>query len=177
MKQIVFWHRRSLVFARRFAAGHLLVVDATFNTNRQRLPLMTATSITNEAKTFPVAFSFIPGETTEAYTFFFQSLRDNIFIGNIPEPAIILTDAAAGMLSAVQRGVIPNSQHQLCNWHAAEAILAWIKKKRYTEDDIKILGAGTAQKPNHLSAENIYETTIHFLQRRWARESGCQNSL
>jgi hypothetical protein len=41
------------------------------------------------------------------------------------------------MLSAVRRGAIHNSQFQLCIWHAAEAILAWIRKKRYTEVEIK----------------------------------------
>ena len=98
---------------------------------------MTATAVTNEGKTFPVAFSFIPGETIEAYTFFFQSLRENVFTGDCPEPAVVLTDAAAGMMSAVTKGAITNSQFQLYIWHVTEVILTWIKKKRYTHEEIK----------------------------------------
>jgi hypothetical protein len=107
--------------------GHLLEVDTTFNTNQHRIPLLSAVGITNENSTFPVAFSFIPGEKEECFTTFFSALQDNIFTPNdCPEPAVVLAGKGAGMTAAVWNEAIPNSQFQLCNWHVHEAIVRHI---------------------------------------------------
>ena len=72
--QIFFYHPECVHLAQRFAAGHVLIIDGTFNTNKLRLSLLVAIKIINKEKTFPIAFSFCPKETTESYNFFFNCL-------------------------------------------------------------------------------------------------------
>jgi hypothetical protein len=72
-----------LMIGQRFVAGFVLVVDGTFNTNSLRLPLLIAVGITNSGKTFPVAFSYCPSGSKESYDFFFQSLKEEAFAGDI----------------------------------------------------------------------------------------------
>ena len=115
------------------------------------MPLLCATATSNENETFPVAFSLIPGETGEAFQFFFQSLRENIFCYGVPEPGVVLTDKAAGMVKAVNEGCIPNSQFQLCSWHVAEAMLKHFRNRKYTSEEIhgtnEDQANGIAKKP------------------------------
>ena len=80
LTNVFFWSSESVPFAGRWAAGHCLLLDATFNTNRDRLPLLIAVRITNEGVTFPIAFAFIQGETAEAFTFFFKCLREEVSV-------------------------------------------------------------------------------------------------
>lgn len=138
--QIVFWLSESLPFVRRFCSGFLLVVDATFNTNSLRLPLMVAVGITNEGVSFPVAYSFCPGETADSYSFFFEVLRSEIWPehAGIPEPAVILADQSSGLLSAVTEfDAIPaSSTLQICNWHAVQAMLTKFRKEKYTAKEV-----------------------------------------
>jgi hypothetical protein len=89
--QIIFFHREVIRFAQRFIAGKLLVVDDTFNTNKLRLPLLIGVGITNSGKTFPCASSYCPGETAESYDFFFQILREEMWV-DCYEPAVIMGD-------------------------------------------------------------------------------------
>jgi hypothetical protein len=57
MKQVWFAHKEQLAYARRFVSDWLLVIDGTFNTNKDRLPLLIAVGVLNSERTFPVAFS------------------------------------------------------------------------------------------------------------------------
>jgi hypothetical protein len=142
--QIVFWHQDSVVFIKRFIAGHLLEVDYTFNTNRHRRPLLSAVGITNEGQTFPAAFSYVPGETEACFITFFSALRENLFV-DCPEPAVVLTDKAAGMIKAVKNDAIPNSQFQPCSWHVHQAIVKHIHK-RYTDTELDGVSPEKAQR-------------------------------
>lgn len=135
--QIVFYHSEAIRLTQRFVAGHLLVIDGTFNTNRLRLPLLVAVGITNSNKSFPVAFSYCSGETAEVYGFFFECLRAEIFTNDIQDASVVLSDQAAGLISAVDtHDAIPHSQLQFCNWHAQQAILARFQKAGYTSTEL-----------------------------------------
>jgi hypothetical protein len=83
LSQIFFMNKQQVVLARRFVAGFVLVIDGTFNTNSLRLPLLIAVGITNSGKTFPVAFSYRPSGSKERNDFFFQSLKEEAFAGDI----------------------------------------------------------------------------------------------
>jgi MULE transposase domain len=137
LQQIVFWYSEGLTFIQRFCPEHLLVVDGTFNTNSKRLPLLVSVGVTNEGRIFPIAYSYCPGETAESFLFFFETLRAEIFCDGIPEPAVVLTDQAAGFISAVNTyNCLPNSQLQFYNWHAVEAMVKRFRKGKYTSDEI-----------------------------------------
>jgi hypothetical protein len=90
--QIFFMSKQQVVLAQRFVAGFVLVVDSTFNTNSLRLPLLIAVGITNSGKTFPVAFSYCRSESKESYDFFFQSLKEEVFAGDIQSLKMIVDD-------------------------------------------------------------------------------------
>jgi hypothetical protein len=139
--QIVFWHPEACILARRFCAGHLLEVDATFNTNNLRMPLMTSLGITNEGKGFPVAFSYCPGETAEAYVNFLTVVKEDIISESVAEIAVILADMSSGIISAVDTYKIlsPYQQLQFCSWHAVEAIKARVRKGGYTSNELSVV--------------------------------------
>ena len=75
----------------RFITSKLLVVDGIFNTNKLRLPLFINIDITNSGKIFPCALSYCLGETAESYDFFFQTLREEMWV-DYYKPTIILRD-------------------------------------------------------------------------------------
>jgi hypothetical protein len=107
IRQIVFWSAKTRNLARRFCSASVLLVDATFRTNKRGLPLIVAIGISNSGalnvpnsgKSFPVAYSWCPEENAESYEFFFRSLREEIF-SEIPDPAVVISDLSAGMTSA-----------------------------------------------------------------------------
>ena len=79
------------------------------------MPLLTGISITNTNKTFPVALSYCPGETAKSYNFFFETLRNEIFVEDIIEPGVVIGDQAAGLISLIETyDSMPNSQLQFC---------------------------------------------------------------
>ena len=61
-----------------------------------------AISITNTNKTFPIALSYCPGETTKSYNFFFETLRSEIFVDDIVKPGVIMGDQAAGLIASIE---------------------------------------------------------------------------
>lgn len=69
MVQLWFAHREQLNAAARFCSDWLLVIDGTFNTNKDRLPLLIAVGVLNSGKTFPVCFSYCPSESAESFAF------------------------------------------------------------------------------------------------------------
>jgi hypothetical protein len=54
--QVFFWYTASREFIRRFTSNSLLIVDGTFRTNNQGMPLLIAVGKSNTQKSFPVAF-------------------------------------------------------------------------------------------------------------------------
>jgi MULE transposase domain len=121
--QIFFYYRDALHLAQRWVAGHVVVIDATFNTNGLRLPLLVAVGVINENKTFPIAFSYCPGESAESLVFFLESLRASFFIDGVPEPTVVMSDVAASMISAFDtHNAMPRSQLQFCSWHVGRLL-------------------------------------------------------
>jgi hypothetical protein len=140
--QVVFWHPQMEDHSRRFTSNSLLMVDATFRTNKKGLPLIIGVGKSNTEKTFPVAFSWVPEEDAESYAFFFKCLREDIY-RELPEPAVVLTDMSAGMQKAYNTlKCLPNSQLQFCNWHSVMAMRRWLHERgRYTAEELNQLEA------------------------------------
>jgi hypothetical protein len=102
MIQLFFAHRLQLEAARRFASSFCLVVDGTFNTNIERLPLLVVVGVTNECQTFPIAFSYCPSENYQSYSFLWESLKEECFTANVPFPKVIIGDWAAALPKSVK---------------------------------------------------------------------------
>jgi hypothetical protein len=67
--QLFFAHREQLEAAARFVADWVIVIDGTFNTNELRLPLLVCVGVLSTNKTFPVAFSYCPSESSRSISF------------------------------------------------------------------------------------------------------------
>lgn len=89
--QIWFTHSKLLTISARFVAGALCVIDATFNTNKARLPIIVAVGVMNNGSTFPIAFSYCRGEDHASYAFFWESLKEHWPLGTVA-PAVVLSD-------------------------------------------------------------------------------------
>jgi len=55
--------------ARRFVSGFMYKIDATFNTNRLKLPLSVMVGIDNCGKTFLIAYCYITSELAASFKF------------------------------------------------------------------------------------------------------------
>jgi MULE transposase domain len=93
MKQIVFFHPLMRELTQRFCLEFVAIIDATFNTNRLRMPFIQIIRIINTGKSFPALFSFAMSESKLAFNFIFETSRDLIFTGqNVTEPGVIISD-------------------------------------------------------------------------------------
>lgn len=120
--QIWFTHEKLIEASTQFIAGSICIVDATFNTNDKRMPIIVAVGMLSNGKTFPVAFSYCPTEDHESYAFFWESLKIYWPAGTAP-PAVVMSDQAGAILSSLQEQ-FPGVIHQICEWHAVEAMCA-----------------------------------------------------
>jgi hypothetical protein len=161
--QIVFFHKEAIRFGQRFIAGKVLVVDGTCNTNKLRMPLLIGVGITNSNKTFPLAYSYCPGETAESYDFFFEILGEEVFFDDILDPAVVMGDQAAGLIKAVDvLDSIPNGVLQFCNWHAVEAMRAKFNKAGYTTEDID--GYTEGQAPDEVEIPGLTDLSWAYIK-------------
>ena len=74
--QIWFTHLKLIEAASRYVIGSVLVINATFNTNKARLPIIITVEVLPNSKTFPIAFLYCKAEDNDLYTFFWQLLKD-----------------------------------------------------------------------------------------------------
>lgn len=145
--QIWFTHPRLLDACKRFVADALITIDATFNTNALRMPILVAVGVLNNNQTFPVAFSYCPSESHESYVFFWDSLKEHCFINAsgqppIASPRVVLADQALAISSSVAE-CFPDAQMQICDWHAVQAMLA--KFRSMGHRNVEIDGGLNAQ--------------------------------
>ena len=151
-----FYNIEQVLFARRFASQFLVITDATFTTNANRLPLSVIVYITNTLRSFPIAYCFIASESADAFVFINECMRELFFYDSCPGPAVILGDFAAGLTAAIAIRQRLNISRvgievayeltarldkagsslflQLYNWHAAEAIKKRLIREGYPKD-------------------------------------------
>lgn len=118
--QIWFTHPKLLEASAQFAAGLAYIIDATFNTNKARMPIIVAVGILANGKTFPVMFSYCRGEDHAAYAFFWESLKEHWPVGTAL-PSVVNSDQATAILSSLTEQ-LPMAIYQICEWHAVEAM-------------------------------------------------------
>lgn len=136
MHSIFFYNDTGRNLARQYCAGHVAIIDATFCTNNKNMPLLTAVGINSEMKTFPIAMAYIPSESADAFSFFFDCIREEIFDDDIIEPTVWISDMASGIISAVDTlNALPNSTLLYCMWHAYHAIYTRLCRGRYTAEE------------------------------------------
>jgi hypothetical protein len=164
LKQIWFAHKEQLNAAQRFVSDWSLVIDGTFNTNKDRLPLLIAVGVLNSGHTFPIAFSYVPSESDESLGFFWDSLKEECFMpdGNLPAPPlprIVIADQAGGVLSSVPKAW-PQCRVQICDWHAVEAMKAKYRKSGYKKAEID----GLRNKDGTIEKEGLADLSWNYIK-------------
>nr|KJB48305.1 hypothetical protein B456_008G062800 [Gossypium raimondii] len=121
LENLFFIHPRPLDIWRAFP--HVLIVDATYKTNKYDLPFQIV-GVTSTNKTFSIAFAFIINEKEEKYNWALTCLK--LTLEECIYPRVIATDRKFALMNACQQ-VFPDITRLLCRWHITENI-----KKHYS---------------------------------------------
>ena len=97
-QDIFFCSSTQILLAKRFVSEFAYVTDATFGTNRRRLPLIILTGIAANGHTFEFGYMFIVSESANAFKFLRDVLTELIF-HDCPFPRTVIGDFAKGLLS------------------------------------------------------------------------------
>ncbi len=112
----------------------VVIMDATYRTNRYKLPLLIITGVNALGGSFYMAFCFIAAEYFEDYLWALQQYRDMCVGLDIPDPLLNITDCELALIKAHYE-VFPNSEHMLCGWHINRNVVANCKPSFYTKED------------------------------------------
>lgn len=115
LEGIFFSHKTSIEFLKKYPT--VVVIDATYKTNRFGMPLVQIAGMTNNNRTFIIAEAFTKRERIEDYVWILQQLKKICFKNNLPK--IISTDRDLALLQAI-REELPESTNLLCRWHISK---------------------------------------------------------
>ncbi|XP_071739069.1 uncharacterized protein [Rutidosis leptorrhynchoides] len=114
------------------AYPHVLIIDATYKTNRYKMPFVKIVGVTSTSKTFCIAFAFIHDETTVRYEWVLNCLK--LTLGECMLPRVIVTDREMALINAC-RGVFPDAARLFCRWHIRHNIIDKWKRSFKRKDD------------------------------------------
>ena len=117
-------------------------IDATFWTNRLRMPVLICTGISNTNKTFPLAFTYILSDSVEAFDWLFKSLDLFVFNDDWLHPRIVLSDQATGLVASWTR----RQRHDKTAANTTAIATATAIKETETETETRTEDTRTAQK-------------------------------
>jgi hypothetical protein len=93
----------------------VIFVDGTFIKTRYRGQLLTAVGMDPNDCIFPIAVATVEVEDTASWTWFLETLKNDLGIANT-EPWTIMSDKQKGLINAV-KAVFPESEHRFCVRH------------------------------------------------------------
>ena len=93
----------------------VLLMDATYKTNRFNLPLLIISSIDTFGKSYIVACSLLRDETGVSYTRALVSFK-RLFESHVPYVYTVVTDQEKALMNAIA-AEFPEASQQLCIWH------------------------------------------------------------
>ena len=112
----------------------VLILDATYKTNRYKLPLLVITGVTALNTSFYAAFAFMSSESTEDYLWVIEQLRELYQHLDIPDPSVLLTDCQLALIRACWT-VFPKADALLCIWHIDKNVETHCRQYFDTMDD------------------------------------------
>jgi hypothetical protein len=106
---------------------NVLLIDATYKTNRFNMPLVNTVGIDNCNRTFFISFAFMSSEGEVDYDWTLQCNLE-LFTLYMPSvmPSVIATDADLALIKAVRK-TFPNAVALLCTWHIQKNVLKHCK--------------------------------------------------
>ena len=121
---LIFAEKSSL--ARFSQMSFVLLMDATYKTNRYNMPLLIS-SVDPFGRSYIVACCLLRNESTSVYDMALASFKE-LFGPETPIPDVIITDQARSLMNALNPQ-FPGTAHQLCRWHLKENV-----KKNFAGD-------------------------------------------
>ncbi|KAJ9560030.1 hypothetical protein OSB04_005190 [Centaurea solstitialis] len=112
LENLFFAHPKSLELWHAFP--HVVLIDATYQTNRYSLPILEIVGVTPTNKTFCIAFVLMHKEDEPSYTWAlscFKSLMDECIL-----PRVIVTDRDLALMKACNV-LFPDAKKLLCTLH------------------------------------------------------------
>jgi MULE transposase domain len=150
--------------------NEVVIVDATYKTNKFKMPLVNFVGVTPNNKNFLIGTAFLPAETVGDYKFAFgslgalyesvQQLYPNI---DTMAPATILGDGDAQQIAGME-AIYPDTQYRLCIWHVNGNIQAKLLPKIKREFDLKY-GNSDLESRDKERREYIGKTWETFKQK------------
>lgn len=127
-----FCKKDSVALYHRF--NTVLVMDATYKTNRYNMPLFEVAGMTCSNKTFFLCACFMSKEIEESYIWALKQMKRYCFTRF--SPSVLVTDREKALMNAISCE-IPNAVNLLCRWHIQKNVLTQINKKfiSITEED------------------------------------------
>lgn len=120
-----FCKKDSAALYRRFPT--VLVMYATYKTNRYQMPLFEVAGMTCSNKTFFLCACFMSKEIEESYTWALRQMKRHCFTPSF-SPSIVVIDRERALMNALACE-LPSAFNLLCRWHIQKNILMQISKK------------------------------------------------
>nr|KAJ0199010.1 hypothetical protein LSAT_V11C600320760 [Lactuca sativa] len=108
-QELFFMHPISLQMWQAFP--HVVLMDATYKTNKSNLPFLEIVGVTSMRLTFSIAFAFMHSEKTSNYMWVLTCLK--LTINDSFCPRVIVTDRDLALMKACE-DVFPQSNNLLC---------------------------------------------------------------
>ena len=105
----------------------VLLINATYKTNKYKMPLIIISGVTLLNTSYYVAFAFVSKETYEVYKWLLECVKDLYEYLDIPDPNVILTDAQNSLIWAISIAY-PLASHLFCLWHINKNVVFHCKK-------------------------------------------------
>ncbi|KAI1004016.1 hypothetical protein K3495_g4200 [Podosphaera aphanis] len=119
---------------------HVLLLDATYQTNKFSLPLLHIAVVACTGHTFTIGFCFLSKEDEYSYNTAISWLRELL---DGTEPTVFITGKDSSLKNALHKN-LPGVPHILCTWHATNniekrAIKVFALKDTQTVDEQELL--------------------------------------
>ena len=138
---LFFAHQSAIDLARKFS--EVIVMDATYKTNRHRLPFVNVVGTGNigypRLKTFCIAGGWVSQETNESYEWVVTQLRDTVWPSHQPiSPQTFVTDNESALVRALNT-IFPDAKKLLCKVHMRRNFRTKLRKFFDVKDDYENL--------------------------------------
>lgn len=118
LEDLFFAHPRSLEIWRAFP--HVLLMDATYKTNKYGMPLLEIVGVTPTNMTFSIAFVYMHEEKQSNYVWALDCLKS--VMEGCMLPRVIVTDREMALMNAYTI-IFPDAKGLLCRWHINNNIM------------------------------------------------------
>lgn len=108
-------------------APDVLLMDATYKTNRFHQPLINICGSLGNNMTPQLALSFVSGEKEADYKWVLECIKELIKKKDLPKPRCFVTDRELALMNALE-DMFPDAYHVLCRWHVNKYVVAKTKK-------------------------------------------------